>query len=183
MPGTVEKTPSLDIRDLKVEPYAYGDATMVYPYATLRWSWLLSLRVNRWCVELLVRGGESWQHIRLVWTDCNFGGLRPRFACPTCKRRARKLFEHEGRCACRRCADLRYASQRCGARSRRFLQACKLRLRLGSPASIAAPFPARPPRMHRRTYLRLRERAERLERDLSRGFQTRKPDYTVLVPK
>ena len=76
--------------------------------------------------------------------------------------------------------DLRYASQRRGAKSRRYLQALKLRLRLNGIASLSEPFPERPKRMHRKTYRRLRERAEFLERDLQR-FRSRETDYSVLV--
>jgi hypothetical protein len=79
------------------------------------------------------------------------------------------------------------AEQRCAARarSRSYLQALKLRLRLNGIASLTAPIPDRPKRMHRRTYQRLRERLEGFEQRVrsSRRFMSREVDYTVLVPK
>ena len=47
------------------------------------------------------------------------------------------------------------------ARSLRCLQ--KIRMRLGGSADVSEPFPEKPRGMHRRTYLRLRERAEAAE--------------------
>ena len=69
-------------------------------------------------------------------------------------------------CACRQCCDLPYASQRRGGKSQRYLQALKLRLRLGGVASILEPSPDRARGMHKRTYGRLRYRGEQLERGL-----------------
>jgi hypothetical protein len=81
--------------------------------------------------------------------------------------------------------DLWYASQRRGSKSRSYLQALKLRLRLNGIASIGEPIPDRPRRMHRRTYQRLCQRLDKLERNLrnSRRFMSRETDYSVLVPK
>jgi hypothetical protein len=67
------------------------------------------------------------------------------------------------------------------APNRRHFQACKLRLRLGGSASLTAPFPARPPGMHRQTYARLRRRAEKLESRLSARLRSKAPDYPSLV--
>jgi hypothetical protein len=57
----------------------------------------------------------------------------------------------------------------------------KLRLRLNGIASLAQPFPERPPRMHKKTYDRIRRTAERLERQLQKSrFLHRQTDYSVL---
>jgi hypothetical protein len=86
---------------------------------------------------------------------------------------------------CRRCLDLWYASQRRGSKSRRYLQALKLRLRLNGVANLREPFPQRPKRMHKSTYDRLRRLGERLEQDLrdNSRFRDRETDYSPLVPK
>ena len=86
---------------------------------------------------------------------------------------------------CRKCLTLRYASQRRGAKSRRYLQALKLRLRLNGIANLREPFPDRPKRMRRRTFDRLRRKGEALEADLRENahFRYRETDYSVLVPK
>jgi hypothetical protein len=65
--------------------------------------------------------------------------------------------------ACRRCYGLAYASQHEIARHRGISQAQKIRTRLGGSANLCEPFPQKPKRMHWRTYLRLRERAEAAE--------------------
>jgi hypothetical protein len=158
--------------------------TAEFSWAGLRWPWLSQLRASRWSADLQFRSGRT-QSIAVVWTRCYFGNGRPWFRCAFCKRRVGKLYDGGSFCACRVCCNLRYASQRRGARSRRHLQALKLRLKLGGIASIAEPFPARPRGMHKRTYFQLRQRAERLERDLRRSkrFLRRRPDYSVLVPK
>ena len=183
MPGTVEKHASLDILELYRER-AFSERTLVFSSVSLRWPWLTRLCVTRWTVELEFRGGQL-QSIPVQWTQCHFGGARPWFLCPHCQRRVGKLFQAASFCACRSCCNLRYASQRRGTKSRRYLQALKLRLRLGGVASLTEPFPVRPCGMHRRTYDRLRSRAEQLEQGLhqNRRFRRRKPDYSILVSK
>jgi hypothetical protein len=66
-------------------------------------------------------------------------------------------------------------------KGRRHFEACKLRLRLGGVASIAAPFPERPRGVHRKTYARLRRRAEALESGLSARFKSKPADYPNLI--
>jgi hypothetical protein len=182
MPGTVEMHESFDVNDLN-RARAFGERTVVFPMASFRWPWLDELKVDRWTVD--IRHRCQWrQTIPIVWSWCFFGGYRPWFRCNYCQRRVRKLYYASGFCACRTCCNLRYASQRRGAKSRRYLQALRLRLRLNGVASISAPFPERPRRMHRTTYFRLRRRAEMLEQDLRKSrFMSRKTDYSVLLPK
>jgi hypothetical protein len=62
--------------------------------------------------------------------------------------------------ACRRCYGLSYANQQQTALHRGLEQAWKIRMRLGGSADLLEPFPAKPKGMHRRTFQRLRARAE-----------------------
>jgi len=105
--------------------------------------------------------------------------------CDGCNRKMGKLYNSGDQLSCRQCLGLRYASQRRGAKSRRYLQALKLRLRLNGIANLNEPFPDRPKRMHRKTFERLRRKGEALEADLHENthFRFRETDYSVLVPK
>ena len=182
MVGTIEKYVALNVNDLH-RRRAFGDRTAVFSNASLRWPWIDRLRVNRWSVQIEFPSGGV-QSIAVVWSWCHFGGGRPWFTCPHCRRRCAKLYCNRGSySACRVCYELRYAIQRRGRKGARWLAAIKLRLRLGGMPSIAAPFPERPRGMHRKTYNRLRLRAERIEAGLSRRFLLRKPDYSLLISK
>lgn len=178
-PGTVERHECLDVLDLfrgKARHMAVVfQASFAYP-------WTRGLKASRWRVEVKFKH-DRWQTLPVVWTHCHFGGERPWFLCPFCSNRFRKLYNAGSFCACRACCNLRYASQRRGARSRRYLQALKLRLKLDGIASLTEPFPERPRGMHRKTYERFRRRAEALEQDLRTSrFMRRETDYSVLVP-
>lgn len=181
--ATVEHLRSISIRQLH-RAGALREPLVSFLMVSFMWPGLTQLTVNRWRADVEFRGGAS-QRITITWTPCRFGNGRPWFFCPGCNRRVERLFNTGASLSCRECLDLRYASQRRGAKSRRYLQALKLRLRLNGIASLAAPFPERPKRMHRKTYLRLRQRAERLERGIgdSSRFKLRETDYSVLVPK
>jgi len=180
--GTVEKHECINVSDLH-RAGLFTEKTRTLPWACFRWPWLNRLTVDRWLVILEFRNQQR-QRIPTIWSQCHFGGLRPWFRCPLCTRRAGRLYNAGSLCACRKCCDLRYASQRRGEKSRRYLQALKIRLRLGGVASLAAPFPERPRRMHQTTYKRWKLYANWLERDLHDSrFRSRETDYAVLVPK
>ena len=118
-------------------------------------------------LEARVWTGECWrpveQRLNLASTHCNLGGQRPWFLCPDCGRRCAIVYSVQGWFTCRLCARLNYESQRTmireGARNR--LRA--IRQRLGASGNLLEPFPPRPKGMHRRTYDRLRQEADRLE--------------------
>jgi hypothetical protein len=103
-----------------------------------------------------------------IWRrfGCHFGGQRPWFVCSVgsngryCGRRAAILYCAGDLFACRRCYGLSYASQQQSALHRGLEQARKIRMRLGGSADLLEPFPPKPKGMHRRTFRRLRARAE-----------------------
>jgi hypothetical protein len=181
--ATVERFESFDVHVLHRKG-ALQETLVSYPWVSFRWPGLVRLTANRWRVDVEFRAGAV-QRIPVVWTPCHFGGLRPWFKCFRCNRRVGKLYNTEASLQCRRCLDLWYASQRRGEKSRRYLQALKLRLRLNGIANLRELFPPRPKRMHQRTYDRLRRQAERLEADLRENtrFRDRETDYSPLVPK
>jgi hypothetical protein len=181
--GTVEHFQSFDVHVLH-RMGALQEELVSYPWVSFRWPGLVHLTANRWRVDVEFRHG-AMQRVPIVWTPCHFGGWRPWVKCGRCGRRVGKLYSTGVALHCRRCLDLWYASQRRGAKSRRYLRALKLRLRLNGIANLREPFPLRPKRMHRKTYARLRRLGERLEQDLRDNphFLDRETDYGPLVPR
>jgi hypothetical protein len=124
--------------------------------------------VETYKAETLVRGWAGWggpKGVEWTWTPCNFGGMRPWLVCPDCERRCAKLywFARGGdyrrgyALRCRRCAGLTYLVQQVRPYLRFRLAQERLRHRLGGTGEPLEDFPAKPPRMHRRTYLGARE--------------------------
>ena len=68
--------------------------------------------------------------------------------------------------ACRHCYELAYESQQESIRERGFIKARKILIRLGAKPDLFELFPEKPPRMHWRTYERLR-RVYEIARDRS----------------
>ena len=95
--------------------------------------------------------------VSITWTPCHYGGARAWFICPErgCGRRVAILYGG-GVFACRQCYQLAYDSQRWTAPKRAQAKAQKIWLQLGGSTSMFEPFPAKPKRMHRNTYERLR---------------------------
>jgi hypothetical protein len=181
--GTVEHFQSFDVRVLH-RMGALREPLVSYPMVSFRWPGMVRLTANKWRVDVAFRHGAT-QRIWLTWTPCHLGGWRPWFRCGRCDRRVGKLYSTGVALHCRRCLDLWHSSQRRGAKSRRYLRALKLRLRLNGIANLREPFPDRPKRMHRKTYARLRQLGERLEQDLRDNprFRDRETDYAPLVPR
>jgi hypothetical protein len=108
------------------------------------------------------------QRVPLTWTLCTYGGRRPWFSCPRCRRRVGKLYG-DVRFLCRYCLGLIYESQREDWLYRRLSRAQKIRIRLGGSGSLAEFFPPKPRGMHWRTYRRLQRKAMDAERDVRAG--------------
>ena len=106
------------------------------------------------------------QRVPIAHTVCHLGGRRAWFCCTArsggkfCLRRVAVLYSFGGSFACRRCHGLAYASQQESPRFRRISRARKIRTSLGGSPNLFDNFPAKPPRMHWRTYDRLRARGE-----------------------
>ena len=101
--------------------------------------------------------------ISLTRTPCHFGGTRSWFACPGCSQRCAKLYFCNSSYGCRNCQNLAYRSQLEASAERPRLITQRIRRSLGGSANLTLPFPAKPQRMHWRTYYRIREKAKRYE--------------------
>jgi hypothetical protein len=98
--------------------------------------------------------------VGIVYTACAFGGSRRWFLCPGCGRRVAILY-CDGHFRCRNCLQLGYPSQQLDACWRGLTQALKRRVKLGGSGSPSDPFPPKPKKMRRETYLRLKEQDDR----------------------
>jgi hypothetical protein len=168
--GTVESCRSIDVNRLLRE----GCLSSGWQGG---WQWTrdgervasITLHMESECLVLSYRyrlGDGDWEDITepvpIVRVPCRFGGSRPYFLCPgvvkgiACGRRVAKLYGPGRYFLCRNCYRLAYASQSEDALDRTLRRANKIRMHLGGSPGIAAPFPARPKGMWRRTYERLR---------------------------
>ena len=148
---------ALDIRRLHKEK-------LLKPGMGLTWQWTrndepastICIHVHEHHVTLKYRtrprGGE-WEDkeypVGLEWTACHYGGHRPWFLCPCCRRRVAILFGGSIY-ACRHCHNLAYDSQREMVHTRLQSRAHKLRARLGGDC-----WWRKPKGMHQRTYKKL----------------------------
>ena len=164
---TVEKlaNDTIDVRELHRAELLAGDWVTLRP--SLRWPRIATMHVARYRILVELRNQSVPQSIRVSWTRCHFGGVRPWLHCPHCERRVARLFKGFGGYFCRACCgNPVYESQRRSAKARAWLQAYRLRQRLGGSRPVVDAIPPRPPGMGQKTYARLRERVERLERPL-----------------
>jgi hypothetical protein len=91
----------------------------------------------------------------ILWRPCPFGGERPFFLCPACKRPRLRLYDMLSFFMCRVCARLFHASRSENPQTRALRRAYKLRMRLGGAPDAVEPIPPRPKGMHWHTYERL----------------------------
>lgn len=96
----------------------------------------------------------------VVWTQPHYGGRRPWWLCPSCRRRCRVVYG-DRYFACRRCQKLAYPSQNATDLDALYSAANKriraIRRRLGAPtgAFYEATKPGKPKGMHAETFRRL----------------------------
>jgi hypothetical protein len=162
--GIVERHLAIDVNELN-RLGAFRRATAEFPHLAFRLPCVSQMTTNWSSITIQFMKDRRWQSIPVRWTHCNFGGQRPWLECP-CGRRVGKLYDSGFCFGCRQCLNLIYECQRRGPNISRYLRVCKLREDCGGSSSILEPFPNRPRGMRKKTYLRLRSRAESLERDL-----------------
>jgi hypothetical protein len=174
----LEKLPFIDVRDLK-KAGALDGPWCEFRRVSLRYPFLDRLEAARYRVSMTMKNCAVAHAFRVEWARCNFGGARPWFRCKWCDKRVGKLYCGGMFIGCRHCYCAVYECQRRGDKGRKHQQASKIRLSLGGPPTIAKPFPQRPRRMWRKTYARLKARAELYESEL-RGtrLEKKEADYS-----
>lgn len=164
---TVEKLAAdcLDVRELH-RVGAFKGSWRNFPMACFRWPRIEKMRSAKFMIHIELENQTVPQNIRVEWTWCNFGGARPWLICQ-CGRRVARLFKGMGGYFCRSCCgNPVYESQRRSKKARAYLQAYRVRQRLGGSRPVVDPVPPRPYGMRRKTYAGLCERIKRLERPL-----------------
>jgi len=148
---------------------------LLAPGRVFSWSW--SCRGERtgqihvqagqdhvWLSYRVRRPGEDWRDIAstisLTHTPCHFGGERVWFCCPSCGRRAQKLYMYPAHFRCRTCCGLPYASQQETPLDRGLRKSRKLRRKLGDDGGLGDPVLWKPRGMHWRSFERLRNQIE-----------------------
>jgi hypothetical protein len=166
-PLTVEElmTDCLDVRELHRAGYLIRRYVPRWP--EFKWPEIERIRFDRYLIHIELRNQSVPHQIRVSWTRCNFGGIRPWMHCPHCDRRVARLFKGLSGYYCRECVGSPvYESQLRNKKARVYLRAYRLRQRLGGSKPLRHPIPERPYRMWRRTYNCIVAEIERLERPL-----------------
>ena len=154
---------ALDVLELNRAGLLTGDWVTLPP--SMRWPGVAAMRLARFWIVIEYLHQAALQSIQVSWTRCHYGGARPYLHCPDCDRRAWRLFRALQGYACRVCCGRPiYESQRRSAKGRKYLQAFRLRQRLGGSRPVLGTIPRRPLRMQRRVYERLCARIRALER-------------------
>ena len=156
---------TLDVRELNRAGLLAGGWITLRP--SLRWPGIATMSLARYRILLELRNQSVPQNVQVSWTRCHFGGFRPWLHCPHCERRVARLFKGLAGYFCRACCgNPIYESQRRSRKARAYLQAYRIRQRLGGSRPVLDEIPARPRGMRQRTYERLCARVKRLERPL-----------------
>lgn len=153
--GTCESHHRLDVRSLAREGLLHGTGTITWSRGDSV-TGSMSVQGDNRSVTLayVVDDQKISERVTLSKTPVNFGGHRAWFLCPGCDRRIAVLYGGM-RFRCRHCHDLRYASQREGARYRAISKVQRVRRKLGASGDLTQPRPCRPRYMHQRTFQRL----------------------------
>jgi hypothetical protein len=163
---------ALDVRELQRAGLLTDDWITLRPL--LRWPKIATTRLARYRILIELSNQSVPQSIRVSWTRCHFGGLRPWLHCPHCQQRVARLFMGLGGYFCRMClGNPIYESQRRSKKARAYLQAYRLRAQLGGSRPVLDAIPSRPRGMKGITYERLCARIRRLERPLIGSRVTR----------
>jgi hypothetical protein len=163
---------ALDVRELNRSGFLAGDWITLRP--SFRWPRITTMRLARYRIQLELRNQLVPQGIRVSWTRCHFGGLRPWLHCPHCERRAVRLFKAFAGYFCRACCgNPIYESQRRSRKARAYLQAYRTRQLLGDSRPVVDDIPPCPAGMKQKTYERLSARIRRLEGLLAGSRVTR----------
>src|SRR5438128_467816 len=94
-------TDCIDVRDLyKVGALKGGSVTL---RTGIRWPAIQRILAARYLVLIEMHNQTVPLLIRISWTRCHLGGVRPWMHCPYCEKRVAKLLSGMGCYCCRAC--------------------------------------------------------------------------------
>lgn len=167
----VNECHSIDVRMWKKQGWLEPRITISYGHG-------LHVQVDKGGVELQftsadgVTDADGRQHsyteyVNIHRQECHFGGERPTFLCPSCRRCSFILYQRNGYYRCRFCCNLAHASQLECSHYRMINRACKLLRRIHKDAPLMLPIPEKPKGMHKYTYRRLVREIEHIKGNVS----------------
>ncbi len=127
-----------------------------------------------------INGGD-WQEVQeeiyFDKTECNYGGVRKWFECPTCMNRVAVLYLNKGRFECRKCSDVVYGSQQESDLDRLTRKARTIRHKLDignqeefNPDNLSDWVYYKPKHMHWKTFKRLKQAENWLQDKINDEF-------------
>lgn len=179
-----DELPCIDLRALKREGHLVPGAVCRMSSRPSATGWLEVL-IHTTACHLRIEVSQFQQHqavdpevstVRLqssevhwlerIWQGCSLGGQREMWRCanPNCQQVVCAVYVQDGRLGCRRCLNLKYASQRLGQLDRAERRILNIQSKLGWQGGVLSVNNGRPQGMWESTYQRLAlEYAERLE--------------------
>ncbi len=162
----VNECHSIDIRMWKKQGWLEPNTTITYGHG-------LHIQIYKGEIELKftfadgIVGRDDCQrcyteYVNIHRQECHFGGKRPAFVCPSCRRRSFILYQRHGYYRCRSCCKLAHPSQLECSYYRMINRAYKLLRQIHQDASLMLPIPEKPKGMHGITYRRIVREVEHI---------------------
>jgi hypothetical protein len=167
----VNECHSIDIRMWKKQGWLEPSTTITYGHG-------LHIQIYKGEIELQftfadgVVDGDGCQrgyteYVNIHRQECHFGGTRPFFLCPSCRRRSFILYQRRGYYRCRTCCNLAHASQLECSHYRMINRAYKLLRQIYKDSCLMLPIPEKPKGMHGFTYRRIVREIEHIRGHVS----------------
>ncbi len=179
----VNECHSIDIRTWKKQGWLEPETTISYGHG-------LHIQVHKGEIELQFRIVDDVAHadchqrsyteyVNIHRQECHFGGKRPAFLCPSCRRRSFILYQRYDYYRCRSCCKLAHSSQLECSHYRMINRAYKLLRQIHKDASLMLPIPEKPKGMHGFTYRRILREVERIRVNVSPVLNSREKFFEL----
>ncbi len=162
----VNECHSIDISMWKMQDWLEPNTTITYGHGLHIQIYQGEIELKFTFVDGAVSGDDSQrsytEYVNIHRQECHFGGKRPAFVCPSCRRRSFILYQRRGYYRCRSCCNLAHPSQLECSHYRMINRAYKLLRQIHKDACLMLPIPEKPKGMHGITYRRIVREVERI---------------------